>query len=70
MHPVALQAEEAEAEAMRMIRVYEDAATQLAAIPVIAGAQLFVLGFMRHMCMGFCRRDTALLAAVQAASPG
>ena len=38
MHPVPLQAEEAEAEAMRMIRVYEDAATQLAAIPVIAGA--------------------------------
>jgi hypothetical protein len=32
------QADEAEAEAMRMIRVYEDAATQLAAIPVIAGA--------------------------------
>jgi prolyl-tRNA synthetase len=35
---VDLQAEEAEAEAMRMIGVYEDAATQLAAIPVIAGA--------------------------------
>ncbi len=31
------QAEEAEAEAMRFIRVYEDAATKLAAIPVIAG---------------------------------
>ena len=29
---VVLQAEEAEAEAMRMIRVYEDAATQLAAM--------------------------------------
>jgi hypothetical protein len=33
-----LQEEEAEAEARRMIGVYEDAATQLAAIPVIAGA--------------------------------
>lgn len=48
MHPVQLQAEEAEAEAMRMIRVYEDAATQLAAIPVIAGATAVCIATQQH----------------------
>lgn len=52
-----------------MIRVYEDAATQLAAIPVIAGAQLFV--FISDVrCCELVRHNAALLVAVQAASPG